>query len=103
MQKELMILNLLNDIFKEKNDKDKLMNLYYNLHKITYYIRIHLNGGWDQTPGNLPDVLKYLDEHKLGEFVPSIAQGFEDERILIESLKDVSSAVKEIIEKHKTV
>ena len=49
-----------------------------------------------ESPKNTPELIRYLEATKLGEFVPNVAIGFENERILTEDLKHVTEAVKTI-------
>lgn len=102
MNEELQVLIKIADAMNTELDKDKFLNLYKAQHHVIGYMIRTGKTGVLESPKNTPELIRYLEATKLGEFVPNVAIGFENERILTEDLKHVTEAVKTIIEQHKT-
>ena len=102
MNEELQVLIKIADAMNTELDKDKLLNLYRAQSQIVGYLIRTGKTGVLESPKNTPELIRYLEATKLGEFVPNIAVGFENEHVLSEDLKNVTEAVKTIIEQHKT-
>jgi len=100
---EIELLEKTVEVFSGESDKEKLLRLGSVMNDIIWCVMKVNELDASEAPQNIPELLTYFKSKKLGEFIPRLSVGFENEPILTEDLKYVSQATKTIFNRVKTV
>lgn len=99
---EVELLEKTVEVFSGESDKEKLLRLGSVMNDVIWCIMKVNELDVSEVPQNIPQLITYFKSKNLGEFIPRISVGFENEPILTEDLKCVSQATKTIFNKFKT-